>query len=117
METGNRTGTPAARRTRGALAELSRQFAGVTMTLLTPPNMNMQMPSSMMSPAPSPDEMIIRLRGRKKTPITWSPASETGVKKLSQLEITPPKGKQNSSINIQSRFMFGFFQTLQPGPC
>jgi len=35
--------------------------------------------------------MIIRLRGRKKTPITWSPASETGVKKLSQLEITPPK--------------------------
>ncbi len=94
MEVGDGGTTPAFRRTRGALADLSRQLAGVTVTthLFATPNNNIQMPSSLMSPAPSPDEMIIRLRGRKKTPITWSPASETGVKKLSQFEITPPKG-------------------------
>ena len=97
MEAVNRE-TPTVRRTRGALADLSRQLAGVTvgMTLLNTPNGNIQMPSSLMSPAPSPDEMIIRLRGRKKTPITWSPASENGVKKLAQYDTTPPKGKPNS---------------------
>ena len=85
-------GTPG-RRTRGALADLSsvsRQLAGMTVTLLNTPNVHM--PSSMMSPAPSPDEMIIRLRGRKKTPITWSPASVDGVQKLSQYQVTPTKG-------------------------
>lgn len=84
-------GTPG-RRTRGALADLSsvsRQLAGMTVTLLNTPNVHM--PSSMMSPAPSPDEMIIRLRGRKKTPITWSPASVDGVQKLSQYQVTPTK--------------------------
>ena len=86
-------GTPATHRTRGALADLSRQLAGVTVTLLSTPNNNIQLPSSMISPAPSPDEMVISLRGRKKTPpITWSPLSQTGVQKFCQYEVTPPKG-------------------------
>ena len=84
--------TPAVRRTRGALHDLSRQLAGVTVTLLSTPNTNNQLPSSMMTPSQSPDEMIIQLRGRKN-PVTWSPLSINGVQKLAQYEITPPKGK------------------------
>jgi len=97
-------GTPAAHRTRGALADLSRQLAGVTVTLLSTPNSNIQLPSSMMSPAPSPDEMIITLRGRKKAPpITWSPLSQTGVQKFSQYEITPPKDSTPNRVLLGLR--------------
>ena len=104
-------GTPAAHRTRGALADLSRQLAGVSVTLLSTPNSNIQLPSSMISPAPSPDEMIITLRGRKKTPpITWSPLSQTGVQKFSQYEITPPKGEINHELD-QFRYVINFFHT------
>ena len=113
-------GTPAAHRTRGALADLSRQLAGVTVTLLSTPNSNIQLPSSMMSPAPSPDEMIITLRGRKKAPpITWSPLSQTGVQKFSQYEITPPKGRTSpreiiSLILLISLFVLLLVQILLP---
>jgi len=97
-------GTPAAHRTRGALADLSRQLAGVSVTLLSTPNSNIQLPSSMISPAPSPDEMIITLRGRKKTPpITWSPLSQTGVQKFCQYEITPPKDSTPNRILLGLR--------------
>lgn len=89
---GNRA-TPAMRRTRGALNDLSRQLAGVSVTFLATPNTNNHLPSSMMTPSQSPDEMIIQLRGRKN-PVTWSPLSINGVQKLAQYEITPPKGKQ-----------------------
>lgn len=84
--------TATVRRTR-ALADLSRQMAGVSVTnVFTTPHINNQTPSFMMTPAPSPDEMIIQLRGRKN-PVTWSPLSINGVQKLAQYDITPPKGK------------------------
>lgn len=87
----NGRGTPHVIRTRGALADLSRQLAGVSMTLLSTPNTHNQLPSSLLTPSPSPDEMIIQLRGRKN-PVTWSPLSINGVQKLAHYEITPPKG-------------------------
>lgn len=31
------------------------------------------MPTSMMTPSPSPDELIIQQRGRRKIPVTFSP--------------------------------------------
>ncbi|XP_057377603.1 uncharacterized protein LOC130699265 isoform X3 [Daphnia carinata] len=74
------------RRTRGALADLSRQLVAVS--LLTTPNN--QMPSSMDTPASSPEEMVIKLRGQKN-PVTWSPFSVNEVRKLSHYEITPTK--------------------------
>lgn len=77
------------RRTRGALADLSRQMAGVAVTLLTTPNN--QLPSSFDTPASSPEEMVIKHRG-KKNPVTWSPFSVNEVRKLAQYEVTPPKG-------------------------
>ena len=46
-----------------------------------------------MSPSPSlsPEDMVIQLRGRKKTPINWNSASLDGVQKLSQYQVTPTK--------------------------
>lgn len=82
-----------ARRTRGALADLSRQMAGVAVSFLTTPNN--QVPSSMETPSSSPEEMVIKLRGQKN-PVTWSPMSLNEVRKLSHYEITPPKGKKYS---------------------
>nr|CAH0102433.1 unnamed protein product [Daphnia galeata] len=77
------------RRTRGALADLSRQLVAVS--LLTTPNN--QMPSSMdtpFTPTSSPEEMVIKLRGQKN-PVTWSPLSLNEVRKLSNYEVTPTK--------------------------
>ena len=88
----NEQATPHVIRTRGALNDLSRQLAGVSVTLMQTPNAHNQIPSSLMTPSPSPDEMIIQLRGRKN-PVTWSPLSINGVQKLAHYEITPPKGK------------------------
>jgi len=31
------------------------------------------LPTSMMTPSPSPDELIIQQRGRRKIPVTFSP--------------------------------------------
>ena len=84
-----------ARRTRGALADLSRKMAGVAVSFFATPNN--QLPSSMDTPASSPEEMVIKLRGQKN-PITWSPFSLNEVKKLSNYEVTPPKGKHFSNI-------------------
>ena len=77
------------RRTRGALADLSRQLIAVS--LLTTPNN--QMPSSMDTPTSSPEEMVIKLRGQKN-PVTWSPLSLNEVRKLSHYEVTPTKGNK-----------------------
>lgn len=81
------TMTPTAiRQTRGALSDLSRQM---TATLLTSPSN--QISSSLNTPASSPEEMLIKLRGQRN-PVTWSPFSIKEVRKLSHYEITPPKG-------------------------
>lgn len=44
----------------------------------------------------SPDEMVIRFRGRRN-PSTWSPYSVKGVKKLCQ-DATPTKGNCNRQV-------------------
>lgn len=40
-------------------------------TLLVDVHMNL--PLSYISPSPSPDELIIQQRGRRRMPVTWSP--------------------------------------------
>ena len=35
--------------------------------------MSLNLPSSYVSPSPSPDEMVIQQRGRRRMPVTWSP--------------------------------------------
>ncbi|XP_047099481.1 uncharacterized protein LOC124716943 [Schistocerca piceifrons] len=58
-------------RTEGATA------AATVVGTLTPNtwalNVNVQLPSSYMSPAPSPDELVIQQRGRRRGPVNWSP--------------------------------------------
>lgn len=34
-------------------------------------------PTSMMTPSPSPDELVIQQRGRRKIPVTFSPDIDT----------------------------------------
>ena len=50
----NGRGTPHVIRTRGALADLSRQLAGVSMILLSTPNTHNQLPSSLLTPCCRP---------------------------------------------------------------
>ena len=38
--------------------------------------MSLNLPSSYVSPSPSPDEMVIQQRGRRRLPATWSPDIE-----------------------------------------
>ncbi|EFX77859.1 hypothetical protein DAPPUDRAFT_305307 [Daphnia pulex] len=86
------------RRTRGALADLSRQLIAVS--LLTTPNN--QMPSSMDTPTSSPEEMVIKLRGQKN-PVTWSPLSLNEVRKLSHYEVTPTKDATPTRVMLGLR--------------
>jgi hypothetical protein len=101
------------RRTRGALADLSRQLVAVS--LLTTPNN--QMPSSMdtpFTPTSSPEEMVIKLRGQKN-PVTWSPLSLNEVRKLSNYEVTPTKGKKTQiAIFITINLYFGKITDVTP---
>jgi len=41
-------------------------------------------PTSLMTPSPSPDELIIQQRGRRKIPVTFSPDIDT-VKQVSNI--------------------------------
>lgn len=98
------------RRTRGALADLSRQMADVAVTLLASPDN--QIPSSFNTPASSPEEMVIKLRGQKN-PVTWSPLSLKEVRKLTNFEKTPTKGIESSILsqklrNVESNVGFVF---------
>ncbi|XP_067011663.1 uncharacterized protein [Anabrus simplex] len=36
-------------------------------------NVSINVPSSLVSPSPSPDEQVIQQRGRRRMPVTWSP--------------------------------------------
>ncbi|XP_065562808.1 uncharacterized protein LOC136028819 [Artemia franciscana] len=48
-------------------------------------------PSSVLSPAPSPDELVIRFRGRRKVPLTYSPENETKLQRTPNKQVTPSK--------------------------
>lgn len=96
--TGNR------RNTRAALAEIPMRLGQlrVTQQPFAPVNLNntftpgfdnspVAVPSSFLSPAPSPDELVIQQRGRRHIPVSWSPDIE-GKKNSFQSNIrTPPK--------------------------
>ncbi|CAG4997122.1 unnamed protein product [Parnassius apollo] len=69
------------RRTRAALAEIPTRLDRLRVTPLQPVATNIRelspaLPPSYLSPAPSPDELCIQQRGRKRPPSTWSPDIE-----------------------------------------
>ncbi|KAG8222576.1 hypothetical protein J437_LFUL010419 [Ladona fulva] len=49
------------------------------------------LPASYMSPSPSPDEMIIQQRGRRRVPVTWSPDETDRKLDIGGKERTPVK--------------------------
>ncbi|KAL4711067.1 hypothetical protein ACJJTC_009438 [Scirpophaga incertulas] len=84
------------RRTRAALAEIPVRLDRLRVTPLQQVTNNRELspalPSSYLSPAPSPDEVLIQQRGRKRLPTTWSP--DIDLKKYSvftSMTRTPPK--------------------------
>ncbi|KAG0717696.1 hypothetical protein GWK47_000848 [Chionoecetes opilio] len=93
-------GEPVAHRTRGALEELPRS---TTITLHHTPQGNVDnltwsttinLPSSYLSPTPSPDELVIRERGRRSLPIEWSPIPiESPIKRNDKTPIKRSPGK------------------------
>ncbi|KAK3890866.1 hypothetical protein Pcinc_005224 [Petrolisthes cinctipes] len=99
-EGGFGTGEPVAHRTRGALEELPRS---ATISLHQSPAGNfdnntswsatVNLPSSYLSPTPSPDELVIRDRGRRSLPIEWSPIPiESPIKRQTPIKRSPTKG-------------------------
>ncbi|CAH2982866.1 unnamed protein product [Chilo suppressalis] len=84
------------RRTRAALAEIPARLDRLRVTPLQPLTNTRErspaLPSGYLSPAPSPDELLIQQRGRKRLPVTWSP--DIDFKRNSSfhsLVRTPPK--------------------------
>jgi len=99
---------PVAFRTRGALEEIPRA-ASVTLrqTPAAGNNINangvtwsatINLPSSYLSPTPSPDELIIRNRGRRSLPLEWSPIPMESPQK--RLEKTPVKGSPRKGLIV-----------------
>ncbi|GLH12338.1 Uncharacterized protein GBIM_17070 [Gryllus bimaculatus] len=123
METPPREANPdqpmqAARRaTRSALAEIPLRLNMLTVQeigevpplaqtqLATPQavwplNVNVNVPSSYMSPSPSPDEMVIQQRGRRRMPVTWSPDLDAAKQQHHQhtpVKSSPAKNNSNGS--------------------
>ncbi|XP_026752716.2 uncharacterized protein LOC113512946 [Galleria mellonella] len=90
------------RRTRAALAEIPARLDRLRVTPLQPltntRDRSPALPPSYLSPAPSPDEMLIQQRGRKRLPVTWSPDIE--IKRNSTFHSivrTPPKNPSRLS--------------------
>ncbi|RZF40665.1 hypothetical protein LSTR_LSTR012766 [Laodelphax striatellus] len=94
------------RSTRSALAEIPARLGAMTMTETPVRNNNnnvdnqtaliidvnhANLPSSFLSPAPSPDELIIQQRGRRRIPVTWSPDIDHRKREGSQKDTTPVK--------------------------
>ncbi|XP_013192523.2 uncharacterized protein LOC106136501 [Amyelois transitella] len=84
------------RRTRAALAEIPARLDRLRVTPLQPltntREQSPSLPAGYLSPAPSPDELLIQQRGRKRLPVTWSPDIETKRNSSFQSTIrTPPK--------------------------
>lgn len=65
---------------------------GSAMTNLLVDVSSPNIPSSFVSPAPSPDEMVIAQRGRRRLPVTWSPDMDARIPIMSpNKERTPVK--------------------------
>ncbi|KPI90903.1 hypothetical protein RR46_14407 [Papilio xuthus] len=84
------------RRTRAALAEIPARLDRLRVTPLQPVTnlreLSPALPPSYLSPAPSPDELCIQQRGRKRQPVTWSPDIDTKRNSTFHSTIrTPPK--------------------------
>ncbi|XP_071541448.1 uncharacterized protein [Panulirus ornatus] len=95
------TGEPVAHRTRGALEEIPRP-ATITLRQTQTGNLDngltwsatVNLPSSYLSPTPSPDELIIRGRGRRSLPLEWSPIPiESPIKRTEKTPIKRSPGK------------------------
>ncbi|XP_045596019.1 uncharacterized protein [Procambarus clarkii] len=91
-------GEPVAHRTRGALEEIPRP-ASITLRHTQLGNLDnwsatINLPSSFLSPTPSPDELIIRGRGRRSLPLEWSPIPiESPIKRSEKTPIKRSPGK------------------------
>jgi len=114
METPPFNQEPTRMMTRSVLAEIPTRLGRLSMT---DPNNGLgrtdhhvnimnttisNLPTSMMTPSPSPDELIIQQRGRRKIPVTFSPDIDT-IKQNNQE--TPTKSGSNfnkSSIVLRS---------------
>lgn len=104
------------RQTRSALSEIPARMGMLTVAdeaataigdALTPMNarlnfglwnVNMNLPASYISPSPSPDELIIQQRGRRRVPVTWSPDIDA-TKQSAEImrDCTPVKGSGPNS--------------------
>uniref|UniRef100_A0A1B0CEQ5 Cut8 n=1 Tax=Lutzomyia longipalpis TaxID=7200 RepID=A0A1B0CEQ5_LUTLO len=90
-------------RRRSVLQELSATSDNLYLddSLLDSPNSNLS--RSFASPVPSPDEIVIRQRGRRSISITWSPGQEkTNGKKASPLK-TPTKNMSQMVLRSSPR--------------
>jgi hypothetical protein len=67
-------------------------------------NVSLNLPSSYVSPSPSPDEMVIQQRGRRHVPATWSPDIEQNKQnRVSTRDRTPVKASPlKSTIVLRS---------------
>ncbi|XP_021935995.1 uncharacterized protein LOC110837781 [Zootermopsis nevadensis] len=67
-------------------------------------NVSLNLPSSYISPSPSPDEMVIQQRGRRHVPATWSPDIEQNKQNgVSTRDRTPVKASPvKSTIVLRS---------------
>lgn len=96
------------RRTRAALAEIPVRLDRLRVTPLQPvTNLRERspaLPAGYLSPAPSPDELLIQQRGRKRLPVTWSPDIE--LKRNSSFHSTirtPPKDNSPLKLGVTLR--------------
>lgn len=90
------------RRTRAALAEIPVRLDRLRVTPLQPVH-NLRerspaLPAGYLSPAASPDELLIQQRGRRRFPVTWSPDIELKRNSFHSSIRTPPK--DNSPIKL-----------------
>ncbi|KAK7020682.1 hypothetical protein SK128_007727, partial [Halocaridina rubra] len=102
---------PVAHRTRGALEEIPRavtftlgqtQTGALTNGLTWSTTVNL--PSAYLSPTPSPDELIIRSRGRRSLPLEWSPIPiESPVKRSEKTPIKRSPGKGLITLRCSPR--------------
>ncbi|XP_037796171.1 uncharacterized protein LOC119591497 [Penaeus monodon] len=92
-------GEPVAHRTRGALEEIPRPATVTLRQTGNPANgltwsATVNLPSSYLSPTPSPDELVIRGRGRRSLPLEWSPIPiESPVKRMEKTPLKRSPGK------------------------
>lgn len=64
-------------------------------------NVSLNLPSSYVSPSPSPDEMVIQQRGRRRLPATWSPDIEQSKQNgVSNHDRTPVKASPAKSTIV-----------------